>query len=122
MDGFAVYFHTTSTIFILFTHTHKASVSDEHTTERRLGRRRDRGRRRVPTTMRTSMTVGGAGATTERELGELKVRLRPRRRSMGSVARRRYRATVRKDDDENDATVRTRTDEFNGLTNGLMCS
>jgi len=35
--------------------------------------------------MRTSMTVGGAGATTERELGELKVRLRPRRRSMGSV-------------------------------------
>jgi hypothetical protein len=38
MDGFAVYFHTTSTIFTLFTHTHKASVSDEHTTERRLGR------------------------------------------------------------------------------------
>jgi len=75
----------------------------------------------VPT-MRTSMTVGGAGATTERELGELKVRLRPRRRSMGSVARRRYRATVRKDDDENDATVRTRTDEFNGLTNGSMCT
>jgi len=38
------------------------------------------------TTMRTSMTVGGAGATTEQELGELKVRSVPPKRASASRA------------------------------------
>ena len=84
MDGFAVYFHTTTTIFTLFTHTYKASRQSQRAHNREtFGTTTTR--QRTTTTMRTSMTVGGAGATTERELGELKVRLRPRRRSMGSV-------------------------------------
>jgi hypothetical protein len=41
--------------------------------------------------MRTSMTVGGAGATTERELGELKVRLRYATTIDGIGRRRRRR-------------------------------
>ena len=77
-------------LLVLFSHClhihTKHRVSDEHTTERRLGRDDATEDDDDVPTMRTSMTVGGAGATTERELGELKVRLRPRRRSMmGSV-------------------------------------